>query len=612
MIQLNKRKFILLVLDVLFLTLNYWLTAYMVTLDLGGNVFTWRYYATLFIYLVAYVCCVFAFRVHRCMWRYATFREYLRLALALSLSSVALLFSGLGFGIALRTVYFVFGTSSFILLAVRLMYALYGNLVDYREAKKKNENEDRTLIIGAGWTADAIIPEILMSDVEFNPVCLVDDDPVKMSMQLHGVPVVGTTAQIEEVCEKYQIQKIIFAIPSCEEQTRKRILGDCMRTKCKVKVLPHVHELIAQETVLSQMRDVRVEDLLGRAVEHLDNSGIEKYIRDKVVMVTGGGGSIGSELCRQIVTYEPKKLIIVDIYENNAYDIQQEILRNYGADFPLLAEITSVADYEKMNVIFGREKPQIVFHAAAHKHVPLMETVPEQAVKNNVLGTYNVARLCGEHGVKKFVLISTDKAVNPTNVMGATKRCCEMIMQYSSRKYLKTEYCAVRFGNVLGSNGSVIPLFRRQIQAGGPVTVTDPEIIRYFMTIPEAVSLVLEAGALASGGEIFILDMGSPVKIKTLAENLIRLSGYEPYVDIDIVYTGLRPGEKLYEELLMDEEGKRSTAIPKVFIGKPIEMDDEVFFGQLTSLVETAYTNDKEAVLTALKQVVLTFRHAPN
>lgn len=609
MIFSNKRKLALLAFDILFLALNFWLTAFMVTLDSGEDIFVWQYSVTLFIYLVSYVVFVFALRVFRCLWRYATYREYLRLAAALTLSTGVLLIAGMGFGIALRTVYFVFGTSNFILLAARLFYSFYGNLVDYREKQARDARKNRTLIIGAGWTADTILPEIQMSDVEFNPVCLLDDSPEKQGMSLHDVPIVGNTRQIEETCVKYDIQKIIFAIPSCPDEARKRILNDCVRTKCKVKVLPHVHELIARETVISQVRDIKVEDLLGREVASLDSSGIDRYIRDKVVMVTGGGGSIGSELCRQIVAYKPKKLVVVDIYENNAYDIQQELLRTYKGELDLLAEITSVADYDKMNVIFEREKPQIVFHAAAHKHVPLMETVPEQAIKNNVIGTFNVARLCAEHGAEKFVLISTDKAVNPTNVMGATKRCCEMIMQYMSRRSRGTEYCAVRFGNVLGSNGSVIPLFKKQIEAGGPVTVTHPDIIRYFMTIPEAVSLVMEAGALAKEGEIFILDMGDPVKIRTLAENLIKLSGYEPDVDIKIEYTGLRPGEKLYEELLMDEEGKRSTSIPKVFIGKPIELDDETFLTDLMELGEIAFTNDVPATLAQLKKVVPTFHH---
>ena len=450
----------------------------------------------------------------------------------------------------------------------------------------------------------------------YEPVCLIDDDPDKQGTSIMGIPVRGNTHDIPTWCRKEAVDLIILAIPSLNEKEKKRILDIASETSCKIKIIPYLTEMLADGTdnkpIISQAKDIRIEDLLGREPVTFDSSDVKSYIANKVVMVTGGGGSIGSELVRQIVNYSPKQIIIVDIYENNAYEIQQEIFMDYGRDINLITLIASIRDYDKMNLIFKTYRPNIVFHAAAHKHVPLMETVPEEAVKNNVFGTFNCATLAEYYNVEKFVMISTDKAVNPTNVMGATKRCCEMIIQYMAQNYTNTDFITTRFGNVLGSNGSVIPLFKRQIETGKPVTVTDPEIIRYFMTIPEAVSLVLKAGAMAQGGEIFVLDMGEPVKIVTLAENLIRLYGKVPYQDVEIKFTGLRPGEKLYEELLMSEEGLKETANKKIFIGNQIKIEPDSFLGALQELKEAANSNNSELTLKLLAQIVPTFHHNAN
>lgn len=423
-----------------------------------------------------------------------------------------------------------------------------------------------------------------------------------------GIEIMGTTDDIPELVERCEIETLLLAIPTVDEENKRRILGICNKTKCNVRILPDIVKLIADgKDILSRIRDVRVEDVLGRPEIELKDS-TNELITGKTVMVTGGGGSIGSELCRQIAMCSPKKLIILDIYENSAYSIQQELLRRYGKRLNLHVLIASVRDSKKIDALFRANRPDVVFHAAAHKHVPLMEISPEEAVKNNVFGTYNVACAADRYGAERFVLISTDKAVNPTNVMGATKRVCEMIVQALAQKS-KTKFVAVRFGNVLGSNGSVLPLFKEQIAAGGPVTVTDPEIVRFFMTIPEAVQLVLEAGQMGKGGEIFVLDMGKPVKILDLAENLIKLSGLIPYKDIEIKFTGLRPGEKLYEELLMDEEGVRKTGNRKIFIGSPLGLSKDTFFEQLAELKKIAYSNHSENLVQALLDLVPTFTH---
>lgn len=406
--------------------------------------------------------------------------------------------------------------------------------------------------------------------------------------------------------KRYQIQEIIVAMPSANKKEIRKILEICKETNCKLKILPGIYQLVKGEVEISKLREVQIEDLLGRESIKINLDEVVGYLEGKTILVTGGGGSIGSELCRQIAAYYPKKLIIVDIYENNAYEIQQELKKEYPK-MELIVLIASVRNTHRMDSIFCKYKPDVVYHAAAHKHVPLMEDSPNEAIKNNVFGTYKTAIAAAKYGIKRFVLISSDKAVNPTNIMGASKRICEMIIQTLDKEY-ETEFVAVRFGNVLGSNGSVIPLFEKQILNGGPVTVTHPDIIRYFMTIPEAVSLVLQAGAYARGGEIFILDMGEPVKILDLAKNLIQLSGYTPYEDIDIVFTGLRPGEKLYEELLMKEEGMRDTSNKLIYIGKPIEIEEEVFKKQLEKLKELAYQDDKD-IRKIVKEIVETYQY---
>ena len=484
------------------------------------------------------------------------------------------------------------------------------------------ENYERTLIVGAGRAAMMILTDIENAKKDPNnpsrnilPVGLVDDDRSKLGSKIMGVPVLGSCMDIPELCKQSNISLIVFAIPSCTEDDRQRILALCSETQCKIKMVPYLSQLLFDDSnpqLLNQVKDIRIEDLLGREPITFDKDQTKSFVEGRVFMVTGGGGSIGSELVRQIAKYKPQQIIIVDIYENNAYDIQQELMLEYGDSVDVVTLIASVRDYEKMDSIFSKYRPQVVFHAAAHKHVPLMETSPEEAVKNNIFGTFNTVTLAEKYLVEKFIMISTDKAVNPTNVMGATKRACEMIVQYKAQHADKTDFITTRFGNVLGSNGSVIPLFRRQIESGKPVTVTHPDIIRYFMTIPEAVSLVLQAGAMAHGGEIFVLDMGEPVKITTLAENLIRMYGKVPYRDVEIKFTGLRPGEKLFEELLMDEEGLKSTENKKIFIGNQITIDENDLLEKLSRLRKFADANDSEGVVKMLSEIVPTFNHKLN
>ncbi len=486
-------------------------------------------------------------------------------------------------------------------------------------AGRSSADIKRTLLIGGGNTCNTIIKEIQLAQDEnaetqlakFEPVCIVDDNRRKHGTKVRGVPIVGATADIPAVVSKYSIEQIIFAIPSCPDETKKDILNVCAETNLPVRLVPKLSNMLMKAestTVLNQIRDINIDDLLGRKAITFDNEDIKNFVTGKVCMVTGGGGSIGSEIVRQLARYNPKKIVIVDIYENNAYDIQQELRMEYGTSLDFITLIASVRDFHRMNQIFDTYKPDIVFHAAAHKHVPLMENSPAEAIKNNVLGTFNVATLALSHDVSRFVMISTDKAVNPTNVMGASKRCCEMIIQYLSQQPdCKTDFVTTRFGNVLGSNGSVIPLFKRQIEQGKPVTVTHPDIIRYFMTIPEAVNLVLEASVLARGGEIFVLDMGKPVRIVSLAENLIRMYGKRPYKDVEIKFTGLRPGEKIKEELLMDEEGLQKTSNELIFIGKHIELDETAFINDIHALKQAAADDDEEGVVNALHRIVPTF-----
>ena len=471
----------------------------------------------------------------------------------------------------------------------------------------KNTDISRVLIIGAGCAGEMVVKEL-----EKNPqlnkkaVAIIDDDITRIGDQVSGVDIVGTRNSILKIVKLYKIDEIIFSIANISKKGKKEIIDICKNTNCKIKTIPGIYEIIDGKVDIKQVRDVDIEDLLGREPIEVDFNLMGSYIQDSTILVTGAGGSIGSELCRQIANIRPKKLIMLDNYENNLYSIQQELIRKYGDSIKMIAVVASIREQKRIEKIFDKYRPEVVFHAAAHKHVPLMENSPGEAIKNNIFGTLNVAMLSSKYNVKRFLLISTDKAVNPTNVMGATKRAAEMIIQ-SLNEESKTEFVAVRFGNVLGSNGSVIPLFKKQIEEGGPVTVTHPKIIRYFMTIEEAVGLVIQAGGMAKGGEIFVLDMGEPVKILDLAKNLIRLSGFEPDVDIKIVFTGLRPGEKLYEELLMSEEGLLDTKHKKIFIGRPIDFDKNDLQKYLIELRNIVLEEEDELMEQAMKNLVPTF-----
>jgi len=484
---------------------------------------------------------------------------------------------------------------------------------NYKSTKADKNEGKNVLIIGAG-DATRVVLRTLRTNMKnmYNVIGLIDDNTNKVNYAISGKKILGTRYDIQRICKENKVEAILFTISNISNQDRKDILEICQETGCKVRILPGTEDLIKNKNLMDSFRDVEIEDLLGREPIKLDNRNIEKLIENKVVLVTGGGGSIGSELCRQIVKYNPERLIIVDIYENNLYDIEQELRFNYPK-INVDAIVASVRDKKRLNEIFEEFKPYLVFHAAAHKHVPLMETSPLEAIKNNVFGTYNVVNCADEYDVKRFILISTDKAVNPTNIMGATKRLCEMIVQ-AKNKVSKTEYAAVRFGNVLGSNGSVVPLFKKQIAKGGPVTVTHKDITRFFMTIPEAVSLVLQAMSYAKGGEIFVLDMGEPVKIYDMAVNLIKLSGLEPNVDIQIKVTGLRPGEKLYEELLMAEEGLTQTKHDKIHIAKPMDINMNMIqdkldkLDKLNLLLDNTNNEQKEKIKSTFKEIVPTYK----
>ena len=571
---------------------------------------------------VSVICCISSLLIcgaYSKLWRYFNKKDYLCCVYGIAA----------GITVSALIVYIVSGKLFLTYALIHCIIALIGVCL-FRYMFKRTfislTNSEickgkRTMFIGGGQACRTILNEIFnarsspYSDDKraavFNPVCIIDDDRSKIGTSIHNIEIVGTTAEIHKFVKEKKIEQIVFAIPSCLENERKRILDICSDTKIPVKIVPFIGSLVFDEqhkTLLTQVRDIKVEDLLGREPIKFNSSDIRNFISGKTCMVTGGGGSIGSELVRQIAKYDPKQIIIVDIYENNAYEIQQELLMEYGGELNLVTLIASVRDYYRMNQIFSDYKPEVVFHAAAHKHVPLMEVSPMEAIKNNIIGTFNVATLAQFHNVSKFVMISTDKAVNPTNVMGASKRCCEMIVQYLAQQHEgTTEFVTTRFGNVLGSNGSVIPLFKKQIEQGKPVTVTHPDIIRYFMTIPEAVNLVMEAAAIAKGGEIFVLDMGKPVKIVALAENLIRMYGKEPYKDVEIRFTGLRPGEKIKEELLMNEEGLQKTSNKLIFIGKQIDIDEENFAERLHELRDAALKNNVELAIAALHEMVPTF-----
>ena len=525
------------------------------------------------------------FRLYDSLWAFAGETELQNLVVACVISGVVNAIGLQFFKVETQPVpqsyYFLY---TFLLITLIFISRFSYRFIRTQKHKQEKRHDASTvMVIGAGEAANVIIKEIVNSlYLTMQVKCIIDDDPNKWGRYIQGVRVVGGRDKIKESADLYEIDQIILAIPSAPRKEISKILEICKETNCELKTLPGVYQLVNGDVNVSRLHNVEIEDLLGRDPVTVDIDSILGYVKGKVVCVTGGGGSIGSELCRQIAGHNPKQLIIVDIYENNAYDIQQE-LKNKYPDLDLQVLIASVRNTNRVNWIFEHYKPQIVYHAAAHKHVPLMEDSPNEAIKNNVFGTFKTAMAAAQNGAEKFVMISTDKAVNPTNIMGASKRICEMIIQTFNKHY-ETEFVAVRFGNVLGSNGSVIPLFKKQIAAGGPVTVTDPNIIRYFMTIPEAVSLVLQAGAYAKGGEIFVLDMGEPVRILDLAENLIKLSGFKVGEDIKIEFTGLRPGEKLYEEMLMDEEGLQDTANKMIHIGKPIDVDESRFFEDLEKL----------------------------
>lgn len=489
---------------------------------------------------------------------------------------------------------------------IRIVYRTMRRGVLYLRVNNNMENRKKVLIIGGGQAGKLILKEMFENpQLNICPVGIIDDDENKLGKSYYNVPVIGTTDDIERIANDLNIDEIIFTIAKIKKKRKSEIMQICKKTKCKIKTIPGIYELIDGRVSIKEIRDIKIEDLLGRESRQIKDPEVIKFIKGKKVLITGAGGSIGSELCRQICDLEPVELLMIDIYENNVYEIQQELSRK-GKNDNIKVLIASVRDRKRMEEVFNNYRPEIVFHAAAHKHVPLMEDSPCEAIKNNVFGTLNVAQISAKYNVKRFVLISTDKAVNPTNIMGATKRCCEMIVQTLNKSSF-TEFVAVRFGNVLGSNGSVVPLFKKQIEEGGPVKVTHPEITRFFMTIPEAVSLVLEAGAIARGGEIFVLNMGEPVKILDLAKNLITLSGLEPDVDIKIEFIGLRPGEKLYEEILMDEEGIRETAKEKIYVGQPIHMNEGEFFDKLKFLRDVTDREDEEEVRYAMKSLVPTY-----
>ena len=551
---------------------------------------------------------IFGMKIHRAAFSFASLAELSKISV---INIVIFICNSMIFAVHASSTLTIQGcvglwlTTQFVFFVILFAYRLLKSSIRYIQRRGQTQGR-RTLIVGAGEAGVAIAKEIISSaKINYQLVGFVDKDPVKQHARILGYEVLGYDNDIKEIVKDYEIETIIIAIPSAEPSVIRHLSSICIEVCSDVKTLPGIYQLINGQVSVQRLRSIDVNDLLGREPVKTNIDEIIGYIKDQVVMVTGGGGSIGSELCRQIATHSPKQLIIVDIYENNAYEIEQELKRKCNG-LNLVTLIASIRDSVRMDDIFKKYKPDIIFHAAAHKHVPLMEKSPCEAVKNNIIGTYKVAKCADKYGVKRFVQISTDKAVNPTNIMGATKRVCEMIIQHFA-KVSKTCFVAVRFGNVLGSNGSVIPLFRKQIEAGGPVTVTHKDIIRYFMTIPEAVSLVLQAGAYANGGEIFVLDMGEQVRIYDLAKNLIRLSGYEPNKDIKIEITGLRPGEKLYEERLMEEEGLTCTDNEKISIGKPIEFDSEKLLSILDKLYDEAYSENEEIKLL-VKELVPTYK----
>lgn len=607
--QVFIRKLTLVILDALLLTLALYL-AIATKFGINLNFYYINIWFTLWSSLIVLgIACNAAFKLYSSLWRYAGVDELL-----------CVLLSGLATGVLLYgfmhlidvkvalTVYFLVVIYDILFLGVsRLGYRVI-RMLPTTTPFRLDQKTKKVLILGAGYTGVMVIKEMKRHpDLGQQPVALLDDDKSKHGSHIMGVKVFGGREEIPYIVRKLNIDEIVIAIPSAPRNVQLAALNECKKTRCKLRIVPSISNLINEDINLNHIRDVQIEDLLGRDPVTLNMDGIGGYITNQVVLVTGGGGSIGSELCRQIARFYPRQLLVLDIYENNAYELQQELKKHFPAlNHKIL--IASVRDMTRLESIFSTYKPDIIFHAAAHKHVPLMEDNPQEAIKNNVFGTLNTAECADKYGAKRFVMISTDKAVNPTNIMGATKRICEMIIQGMDKKS-KTEYVAVRFGNVLGSNGSVIPLFKKQIAEGGPVTVTHPEINRYFMLIPEAVQLVLEAGSMARGGEIFVLDMGQPMKIVDLAKDLIRLSGFEPNVDIDIKFTGLRPGEKLYEELLMAEEGLTATKHEKIHVARPLDMDMHELKKELEKL-KFVVSSPKEGILDFVRKLVPTYKNA--
>ena len=577
----------------------------------GGNIFVF----SLLIWPTLLVLSFYIFKTYSVLWRFSRISDLLRIFIGMVVALGALFICQMavyGKAISAPAMLLTFFLTYFLTVVFRMCMKDIILRISSRETDEKTSADKlkgNIMIIGAGCAASMIINELRdnkINNCKFK--CAIDDDPAKKNTYILGIRVYGDRNSIIEAAEKFQIDTILFAIPSCDNKEKVEILNICKETGCELKIVPSIYQMMnsGEKGISKKIRKVQIEDLLGREPISLDINRIIDYVAGRTVLVTGGGGTIGSELCRQIAEHDPKRLVIFDIYENNAYDIQNELRRKYP-ELDLVTLIGSVRDSKRLESVFKTYRPDIVYHAAAHKHVPLMEDSPNEAIKNNVFGTLKTAQCADKYGAKKFVLISTDKAVNPTNIMGASKRMCEMIIQ-SYNKRSETEFVAVRFGNVLGSNGSVIPLFKKQIEAGGPVTVTDPDIIRYFMTIPEAVTLVLQAGASAKGGEIFVLDMGKPVKILTLAENLIKLSGFTPHKDIKIEFIGLRPGEKLYEEMLMAEEGLKETENKLIHIGQPIEFDENEFFTALDDLRKAMY-DDSVDMRAIVSDIVPTYHY---
>ncbi len=608
------RAAIVMFLDVLIILGSY-LIALMLRFDFTiasiPEQYFYAYRWSMLFWVVATVVTFYGFRLYHSIWSLASVPEMIQCVEAnvvlIAVYAVGALFMGLRMP---RSYYFMGFVLTFVLTAgMRFSYRV---LKSYRASRNSKRGgapvtaEDRVMVIGGGEAGQELIRDLFRRATS-RVCCIIDDNPAKRGRTLEGIPIVGDRNEIPDAVKKYGVNHIIYAIPAASEKDRKEILNICKETNCKLQTVPSLNQLVNGEVTVQRLRDVDITDLLGRAEVEVNNEEIQDAIRGQVILVTGGGGSIGSELCRQIAAAKPKQLIIFDIYENNAYDIQQELEAKYP-DLDLVTLIGSVRNTNRINWVMAHYHPDAVFHAAAHKHVPLMEDSPNEAIKNNVIGTYKTAQAAARYHVKRFVLISTDKAVNPTSIMGASKRICEMVVQMMNRAVPETDFVAVRFGNVLGSNGSVIPLFKKQIEEGGPVTVTDKNIVRYFMTIPEAVSLILQAFYYAKGGEIFVLDMGEPVKIDDMARNLIRLSGLTPDVDIEVKYVGLRKGEKLFEEILMDEEGLHETANKLIYIGEPIKMNDEWFREKLKELDEASRAEDPN-IRALVAQVVPTYHY---